>query len=235
MPQVRALLTPKNLGQRLTAAEINDLNDYPMARGGDNPLLDHLTTDLTAYDWFFLNSTGGAGRLHLDADYLLLDGTGWPTFSSARSVTSWAPPFTTQHDPASFEATLAAALVQVSSLAVVHYFLTFPVDAVISAIRLPVYRASGGSGLPGTMPNISLDYITTLGALTNVGSATDSSANEAAYEAFHNISITGLSHTVAASRRYILTVVGDSASSSASNGLNIYPPFVDLSTTKVRF
>lgn len=235
MAQVRALPTPKNRGQQLTAAEANDLSGLPMARGGDNPLLDDSTTDLTDFDWYFLNSTGGTGRLHLDADYLLLDGAAWPTFSSARSVTSWAPPFNAQHDPASFEATLAAALVQVSSLAVVHYFLTFPVDAVISAIRLPVYRSSGGSGLPGTMPNISLDYITTLGALTNVGSATDTSANEAAYEAFHNISITGLSHTVAAGRRYILTLTGDSASSSASDGLNIYPPFVDLSTTKVRF
>lgn len=225
---------PISAGQRVSSTALNALDDgqvNAMVRNGESPLTADSAIILNGHDLLILGT--GGGQFKPDADFTEFTGTGWPALET-RNVSNWAPPCGFQFDPAGFVATLSASHVQIASLYYMRFVLSLPTGVAITAVRLPVMRGSTGSGLPGTMPNISLDYMTSAGAFTNVGSAVDTSANEAAYEAFHNISLTGLNHTVALGRRYFLTLTGDSASSSTANGLQVWQPFVDLTVTSMR-
>jgi hypothetical protein len=234
MTAVRAWTTPKTVGQKLTAAEANNLNDLPMARGDANPLLDDMSIDLGAYDLSVLNAGAGAGRFDIDADYLRLSGSGYPALV-ARTVTGCAPPTTAHFDPAEYTAT-AQRHQQVANSANIGYWLALPIGIGITGVTIRLKKGAGAGSLPGTLPSLSLGYYDlTADTFTSLGTQADTSADIATYKTYHAVTLTlGATHTVAASRNYILTLTGDNASTGLSDGLFVYRPVLALSVTSLR-
>lgn len=234
MATVRAWTTPKTVGQKLTAAEANNLNSLPMARGDANPLLDDMNIDLGAYDLSVTNAAAGAGRFDVDADYLRLSGNGYPALT-ARTVTGYAPPATAHFDPAEYTAT-AQRHQQVANSVNIGYWLTLPIGTGITGVTVRFKKGAGAGSLPGTLPTVELGYYDlSSDAYTSLGTQADTSADIATYKTYHAVTLTlGATHTVAASRNYILTVTGDNASTGSSDGLYVYRPVLALSVTSLR-
>jgi hypothetical protein len=234
MAPTRAFSAPISTNEKVSAAAFNQLDDgqfWALTRNGTAALLAASAVDLGAFDFTFV--TGGVGRVICPADRLTFSGTSWPTLGS-RSVTSWAPPAAPVFADTEF-GLITAGLQQKAASVALNFYLTLPIDAVVTAIKLPVNKATADSGLPGVMPTIALTYIDlATGSVTSVGSVADTSGSEGAYESHHLISLTGLSHTVAVGRKYILTITGDDTSSGAADGLKIYWPLVDLTVTSLR-
>lgn len=102
---------------------------------------------------------------------------------------------------------------------------TLPVGAKLLTVSV---RLAGGApftapythaGLPGTMPTITV-YRQTDGTATSVSSATDSSANVAAYDAFHAISASP-NHTIVAGAQYHVKVTGEAGANSNASVLSL--------------
>lgn len=88
--------------------------------------------------------------------------------------------------------------------------LLLPHGATLTQVYVRVLPSAGHGGLPGTMPVVSV-IRHAMPAHTSLGSATDNSANVGAYEAVHNISVSGLSVSVDRSLyRYSVRLAGES-------------------------
>lgn len=92
-----------------------------------------------------------------------------------------------------------------------------PHGVVLTGATLYIQPAAHGA-LPATMPQFSVRSVSATGGQSILGTATDSSANVAAYNAAHTISISGLSHTVdRTTLRYFVRVVGEGGANFAAN------------------
>lgn len=95
-----------------------------------------------------------------------------------------------------------------------------PHGATLNSVSIQFQGASGHGGLPAGMPTIKVyrKGATTI-VPTQIGStATDTSANVAAYEAVHKIEATALAHTVdVATNTYFLVFNGESGANAANS------------------
>jgi len=237
MASTRAFTAPISTGEQVSAAAFNQLDDgqyYSVSRNGSVSLAVTSTIDMGSGALDFVITGTGTGRFKPKATTTQFTGSGWPEVES-RTVTSWVPPVSCDFLEADWVAS-ASAYTQKLASKVIRFYLTLPIDAQLDAVRIGFQKAAAASGLPGIMPQISLDYLTlSTGAYTNIGSVSDTAASEAAYEAYHIVSLTSLTHAVAVGRRYILTVTGDNNTTSSSDGLLVVCPYVDLTVTKLRF
>lgn len=113
--------------------------------------------------------------------------------------------------------------------------LDLPHGQVLTAIRVAFDPTNVGA-LPGTMPSIAMfRYPRTGGGEVAVGSpVTDSSGSTGAYNAVHDVEITGLSHTIDRSTNvYVLRVQGSSGSSPA-NDVQAFNPRAVVTFTSQR-
>lgn len=115
--------------------------------------------------------------------------------------------------------------------------LHLPAGQTITGCLVRVHGAIASSvpgGAPstaGSSPRLDLMYRDVSSTtLTSLGSALDTAANQAAYNAVHSISITGLSETVSSTRRYYLKFMGEAGIFSGA-GLQLLAGQVTLGIT----
>jgi hypothetical protein len=94
--------------------------------------------------------------------------------------------------------------------------------------------AGHGGSLPATMPTLKL-YRQDQGsppAQTQIGgTTTDSSANAAAYDAAHSVTISGLSEAVVQTKQYYLLLTGEASTNSVANTTGVLAISAVFSTT----
>jgi hypothetical protein len=90
-----------------------------------------------------------------------------------------------------------------------------PIDQKITEVYAIVKGGAGKLALPGTMPQIELWKVKEDGTVDLIASAVDATASLPAYEAAHQIRITGLNEYVALDTRFLLKVRGEDASTIA--------------------
>lgn len=99
----------------------------------------------------------------------------------------------------------------------------------ITAVSVSLGSTVSHSGLPATMPQLSL-YASGIAAIDPgppvsfiVGAAqVDTSANLSAYEFLHSITVSGLSHTVGSNAWFFLSLRGEGGTNSQANALKVY-------------
>ena len=221
-------------GEKLTAAEANII-DQGQARAwvnnGTTTLTNNSDVDLDGYTLTLAGGTTTISALSVGA---------YPSVTS-QTVTDYAPPVSWQYDnsewkgyvngslsttPAtsnSLELSMRCSGTSAESLV---GLLALPVGMVVTAVSVRARNASSAA-LPAGMPAMWLMVGSASGAGTLVtkGYALDASASNAAYAAWHDISITGLSYTVAQSDVIYLVVKNSSSTNSVAN-LQIYRPRV---------
>lgn len=95
--------------------------------------------------------------------------------------------------------------------------LLLPHGQQLNAVTLRWKGAAGHGALP-TMPTVTLRRIDANGGDTTLGSQTDTSGNVGAYEATHDITVSGLTHTIDRTLyRYVLTMVGETGGNFVAN------------------
>lgn len=100
--------------------------------------------------------------------------------------------------------------------------LRVPHGATLTAVGISINPADGHANLPANMPIVDVYALDYDGTVTPIGSATDGSANVAAYEAHHEIPVSGLSVTIdRTTKRYFATLRGESGANSAINLLYV--------------
>lgn len=107
--------------------------------------------------------------------------------------------------------------------------------AVIQAVRVKAKAATIGRGaVPTTPPKFDLLYYDTTDTATVVGTKIDPSASVPAYEAIHDVDLTGLAHQVDGSnrRRYFVKWYGEGGPTAAA-GLLAYSAAIEYVTTLV--
>jgi len=100
--------------------------------------------------------------------------------------------------------------------------------ASISSVTMYLDGDAGGAGphggLPGTMPTISLYQIAADAALmlSLVGTATDNSANVAAYEALHEVTYSpGAAQVFSHIKQYAVTITGETGANAINFALGL--------------
>lgn len=92
-----------------------------------------------------------------------------------------------------------------------------PNGAVLNTLTLLWVGAAGHGALP-TLPSIALYRINDDGTETSIASASDTSANVAAYEVAHDIELTSIAHTIDLTLyRYVLVVTGETGGNFIAN------------------
>lgn len=92
-----------------------------------------------------------------------------------------------------------------------------PAGGTLTAIHLRWAAAGGHGGLP-TLPSFGAFQVDQDGTTTSLGTGTDPSATVGAYELVHDISLTGLTHTIdRPNTRYWLTVTGETGGFFVAN------------------
>lgn len=182
---------------------------------------------------------GGSG-IELGGNKLkLLSGT-WPVVDAA-SLTNYSPLFTyslgdsfdTHHD----------GYIKDNTTASTHYtyvFLKLPIGCTISSVGLGVRGSTGGMMVSTAAPDnralVELvrfsptDYATPAAV---IGSQQDTSANNLAYTIDHQITISGLSHTVLENNHYALRVTIQ-PDANAAVGFRIYRPTLTGTISQLR-
>ena len=234
MATTRAWTTPKSTGDQLTAAEANNLNDLPMARGDTNALLDDMSIDLGAYDLFITNTGAGVGRFDVDLDYTELSGSAYPTFASAKTVSGYAAPLAPHWTAGEYTAT-GQRHQQVANSVNISYWVALPTGMQVTGVVVRFKKAAGAGSLPGAMPTVDFGYYDlTSDTFTSVGTVADTSADIATYKTYHAVTLTFAAHTIAVSRNYLITITGDNNSTGAGDGLYVYRPVLNVTVPSLR-
>jgi hypothetical protein len=124
-------------------------------------------------------------------------------------------------------------MTSVASAGLLALHLPQVLGAKLTEVHCMVHGDLEGNGphgaLPATMPQIELDRIDYLGAgVTNIGTTVDSSANVAAYETHHLISITGLSEAFDEEKQWALKVKGETGANSLVDTLAFYGCYIKI-------
>ena len=169
------------------------------------------------------------GQMYAPAGMRLV-GTEWPTFVTPKAV-SFSPPYSNRFAPGSwtFNATGGPHWRAVGTGAQQQYMCLgeFKPGLLLSAVAVSVKGDAAATALPATMPRVSLSYATRAApeTLVLVGEASDASATVTAFKARHEITLSGLSHSVADGRTYYVLVTSGSGTSNAE-GFAVYQPWV---------
>lgn len=259
MSNSRAFAIPIVTGQKVTAGQFNALDDgqyYALTRTGTTPLLGNTTIQGGSYlltlDFsdnvasyglikvgdagFIVQSVGSGNFTFADADKVSFGGaTSWPSID-AHTLTDYAPAFAWQVDQADWNISATFVSTKGTSLITANMYLSdLPKGMVITSVKVEVKGFTGGT-LPGTMPTVAL-YRYDAGAYgtptATVGSATDSSASNAAFTANHSITISGLSHTVLNTSHYILQVTTPTGGGTSA-GFTVYRCYITGTLSKLR-
>jgi len=106
----------------------------------------------------------------------------------------------------------------------------------ITDVLARVHGDGGGVGthgaLPATMPAVTLfelDSTSGTGTVNNLGSQSDVSANVAAYETIHDITLTGLNAVAGDESSYLVRLAGEAGANSLVNRLTMYRILLTLS------
>lgn len=229
--------TPKSTGDQLQANEINAIDDAQynrISRSGDSALLDDSAIEMGAYDLSVLNTGAGVGRFRPDADYTEFGGTGYPSFSSARTVSTVTCPVECVLNQTEFTSN-GQRWQQVQASKTLNYWLWLPTGAVIKSVTVYVKKASGTAGLPGVLPSFNFGYCDMAAdSFTSVATKTDAPADLAAYRLYHAMTSATVTHTVAVNRNYLITFTGDDDSTNISTGLFVYRPMVNVEISSLR-
>lgn len=222
-------------GDVITAAQINQIDDgqaKAWVSDGTTTLTNNSDIDLDSNTLTFAGGTTTISALSVGA---------YPAVTS-QTVTDYAPPVSWQYDnsewkgyvngslsttPAtsnSLELSMRCAGTSAESLV---GLLSLPVGMVVTDISVRARNASSASIASMTLPAMWLMVGSSSGAGTLVtkGYAADLSASNAAYAAWHDITISGISYTVAQSDVIYLVVRNSSGTNSVAN-LQIYRPRV---------
>lgn len=256
MSNSSAFAAPKSAGQKLTADEVNALDAGQVAaltRGGTTPLTANATIQGASFRLTFdasdhatsnlLFKTGdsdsefqasGAGRWLFPANRTRFSGAGNYPSLDTDTVTDVAPAAEGVFDPSEFTPN-AQRRQQVQASKVLNYWLWLPVGVVVKQVKLYVKKAAGTGSLPGVLPSFDFLYYTmSSDAGTSVTTKADAPADIAAYRTYHAITSNTITHTIAAGRNYILSIVGDNDSVDAATGLYIYRPLVTVEVSSLR-
>lgn len=86
-----------------------------------------------------------------------------------------------------------------------------PHGATLTAVALIVQGASGHAALPTAKPSMAMKSMSTAGAVVTIGSTpTDPSGTVAAYEAVHQITLSGLNEVIdRVTKRYFVYLTGE--------------------------
>lgn len=98
-----------------------------------------------------------------------------------------------------------------------------PAKGAFSSVAIQVTGAATHAGVPASKPTLSLWKSATVRASkTQIGATiTDSSANVAAYDADHWITLSGLTEVIAADTTYWMIVTNEAGANAAAQGLRI--------------
>jgi hypothetical protein len=237
----KAFPIPKSLGQQLTPAEINLIDagqadrisaSQPTTIDGDCGVV------LDAHDFNIGGSTGGFFKP--EANDTKFTGTGWPGFNSTRSMNYTAPCTVLSGNTLGVEYWVEESswITQVNNSGppVLSMWLSLPPGARITGLLVGLEKVGGS--LPVTMPRVGMfRQDLTTGLITSVISYTDdTSATLLDYQTYHIVPVTvtlpGI--LVAENSNYIVSVIGDSNSTSTANGLRVYRPRVALTFDSLR-
>jgi hypothetical protein len=261
MTNPRAFAVPLSTGQKVPATAFNALDDgqfWAIPRKGTTPLLANVTLQAAGHgltldfsdnaaslgqinngDNDFAFNSSGAGLFLFPSDKFKLLGTSWPAMD-ARSVTDYVPPcspfFDTAVAPVAFSADTAGRLTQIVSGSTLNFWLGLPIGTVIKSLSIALQKGPSAGALPSSMPSIYLGYydLATGAFVSVIAPFSDTSANLAAFQAYHTVTTGTVTHTVAGGRNYLCGVAGDNTSSSLTNGLRIHRPSLSVETSVLR-
>lgn len=146
------------------------------------------------------------------------------------SVVGWRHAALTASDPSIFDVVTSTGspgpgLRQVSTVSpTVGLWLPTPAAGKITQVRATLKSVSGHSGLPASLPTITLFRIDELtGSPVEIGTETDDSANLTEYEAAHEvIMVIDPGEELSAQRSYMLKIEGESGADAAANLLYVH-------------
>jgi hypothetical protein len=103
-------------------------------------------------------------------------------------------------------------------------------------VRVDGDLAGGGShgGLPATMPRLTVYRRDDGASLTQLGQATDSSSSVGAYDAAHEITVSGLTDTIDEAKPYFASLRGESGANSIAAAFALIHLRATFTTTSVR-
>ena len=224
-----------SLGDQLNPSVATQI-DQGQAKAWVNDGTTTLTTDSTIdLDGNLLDFTGGT------VSFSALSASQYPALT-VQTVTDYAPPVSWQCDNSEWKGYVNGSLSTTpstsnslelsmrcagSSAESLVGLLSLPVGMVVTDISVRARNASSASIASMTLPAMWLMVGSSSGAGTLVtkGYAADLSASNAAYAAWHDITISGISYTVGQSDAIYLVVRNSSGTNSVAN-LQIYRPRV---------
>ena len=168
----------------------------------------------------------GAGFFNVPGAALKLSGVGWPTMGS-RAVTQYAPAFTPFGIGTGWTNNGTVCLTQSTLNSIMTYQLgSLPVGMTITDVIIPMMNPNCTNLGTTSAPRFTLFYITSSSATPiNLGQIIDPTGSLTAYQAYHVLDLSGLSHVVADGNAYYLQITGDAGAGTAA-GLQVYRPYL---------
>jgi hypothetical protein len=174
------------------------------------------------------------------SSFTLSVGSSWPALSS-RTITDHALTYQVERQVeaewASGDESIGAPLQQIGTIAPKLYFhLNLPPGVAVNAVSLRVQsQDQPAAGLPSSMPSVTLYSVAPTGVATQLGSTvTDTSANVAAYAAYHDLTVTPPSPHVMPQGGRLLFVLNGASHASQGRLLYVLPPFASIAVTQLR-
>lgn len=117
----------------------------------------------------------------------------------------------------------------------VAWILDVPPGATITAIYARVDPAGAHGALPGTLPSLNVqEHDPSDGTSSAIANISDSSGSVGVYEAAHDISATGLSHTTSTGTVVYAFAYGEKGANEVA-GLLFYPPRVAFTMDQMAY
>lgn len=256
MANASAFTAPVTTGHVLTAAEVNALDNGQVAalcRTGATGLTGTISLNANGHQFGIYSDDNAASSILItvgDNDFQIQENgagkfslTAWPKIST-QSVNFVTSP-KAMYAPADWSPTVHAYVDQNatpttpgSGPQLALYLDQLPIGMVVTSVTIYLSGNAGHVGLPGTMPTLAVSHYAAGSGYTagvSLGTATDGSANTTAYQAYHALTLSGLSYTVAQNDVLLLVFTSESGANALSS-LNLYPnALVVGTTTSTRF
>lgn len=173
----------------------------------------------------------GSGLLPIPASQLSLTGaSGWPVLAT-RTLTDFAVDQEWHYDGTEWDSNglgFGVLTMVGSTLVTASARLRLPMGMTLTSVKLEVRGNLSGATMPTSMPGFVLSRFVAgaYGTATQtIGTAVDTSVNQATFEADHTIVLSGLSHVVLNTSDYILSFLSPDGGNT-DTGFRIYRAFV---------